>query len=71
MSEKEKAKELVSKMNYSHPEHELFVAKECAIIAVDEILSNIDATILYHPESNAIPINKEYWQEVKTEIQNL
>jgi hypothetical protein len=47
------------------------LAKQCALIAVDEIIFNIDATIFYHKDSNALPLNKEYWQEVKKEIEKL
>jgi len=46
-------------------------AKQCAIIAVDEILFNIDATILYHKESIALSFNKEYWLEVRSELNDL
>lgn len=43
-------------------------AKQCAIIAVDEILANIDATIFYHKDSKALPFNKEYWLEVRAAL---
>lgn len=43
-------------------------ARECAFIAVNEILNNIDATIFYHKESKALPFNKEYWNEVKQHL---
>ena len=46
-------------------------AKQCAIITVDEILANIDATIFYHKESIALPFNKEYWLEVRTALNGL
>jgi len=46
-------------------------AKQCAIIAVDEILANIDATIFYHKESKALPFNKEYWLEVRSVLNDL
>ena len=46
-------------------------AKQCAIIAVDEILANIDATIFYHKESIALPFNKEYWLEVRSALNGL
>lgn len=38
-------------------------AKDCALIAVDEIIKIFD-TIHF-------PLNLEYWQEVKQEIENL
>jgi len=36
-------------------------AKQCALIAVDEILS-----VVWY-----VPVDTEYWQEVKQEIENL
>jgi hypothetical protein len=82
---KEKADELIKKYsdfvsgyigssmltNTEYPEAILNNAKQCALIAVDEIIFNIDATIFYHKDSNALPLNKEYWQEVKQEIEKL
>jgi hypothetical protein len=73
MTSKEKAKELVCKMYGCEINTDLndiyilnregyFLAKDCALIAVDEILNlcwngNLDA--------------KMYWQQVKKEIKNL
>jgi hypothetical protein len=60
MTPKEKAKELVDKyMCYAQN------AKECALIAVDEISSCI--------KWNHYPLDKEwrFWQEVKQEIEKL
>ena len=73
MTPKEKAKELVDKIESRAMIHDCFgseylVAKECALIAVDEV-------ILANPHSN--PLNTDvystmdYWQEVKQEIENL
>jgi hypothetical protein len=46
----------------------LEIAKRCALIAVDEIISS-------NPHSNPFNTNvestMEYWQQVKQEIQNL
>ena len=66
MEAKEKAEQLVNKMfNWiaggSVIEYES--AKECALIAVDEILSIIDEEEQYRAY--------KYWQEVKREIENL
>ena len=66
MTPEEKAIELLDKM--SMPEniyqgHEL--AKQCAIIAVDEILK--DKEII----DGMRVINDPYWQEVKQEIEKL
>lgn len=40
----------------------------CAKVTVDEIIKNIDAGIIYHPESKALPINKEYWLQVRASL---
>ena len=65
MTPKEKADELVTKML-----KELFdldLAKQCALIAVDEIINT--ASPVY---DSFWPMNtKDYWQEVKQEITNL
>ena len=77
MTPEKKALELVEKMYFSGrykdgedyiPEQALIRAKECALIAVNEI-------ILANPHSN--PLNTDvystmdYWQEVKQEIEKL
>jgi len=62
MTPKEKAKELVDKMLYCYQGHlDSYTAKQCALIAVDEILANG-----FNPQ---LPF--EYWQQVKTEIKKL
>ena len=76
MTPQEKAQELIDKYlpevrgadryNYNLEDMNVFIAKQCALIAVNEVLANIDATILYNPESASIPLNKSYWSEVKT-----
>jgi hypothetical protein len=64
MTPKEKAIELIDKydstLTYLESKSK---AKQCALIAVDEIISSIDA------EDHFILYN--YWQKVKTEIENL
>ena len=63
MTPKEKARELFDKMCYWHMvdgginQHE---AKQCALIAVDEILNSID-----------IEEVEEFYQQVKYELENL
>lgn len=74
MNPKEKAKELTDNYFSWYGDEYYFpykFAKECALIAVEEMLANIDATIFYHKESIALPFNKKYWQEVKQEIELL
>ena len=66
MKAKDKAKELVDKYN----DKELFYlltfrqAKQCALIAVDEIINSIE--VGYADYKSLSKIN--YWQEVKQEI---
>ena len=73
MTPKEKANELVVKYQIDNPitYHQ---AKQCALIAVDEILENVDY-FFKELEKDGLP-NKfddeiEYWQEVKQEINKL
>jgi hypothetical protein len=65
MEAKIKAKELVEKMINTYDTTSDFVynstAKECALIAVDEILNLDDFSIE----------GREYWREVKQEIEKL
>jgi DNA polymerase elongation subunit (family B) len=62
MTPQEKAKELLAKMttNADSLIYKNQYAKECALIAVDEILKAI-----------GFSDNKFYWQEVKQEIEKL
>ena len=59
MTQKEKAEQLFD--NYYWELENDYKAKKCALIAVDEILS----AHLFDLDE------KEYWQQVKTEIENL
>jgi len=88
MIPKEKAEELVAKFNKTIPIDTNNIPnlsaikksyerhnKECALIAVDEI---IEATNMYQfgisNDKESIPpkvVNHPYWQEVKQEINNL
>ena len=78
MTSKEKAEELVIKMYQPLPAskeaekgkenlyyNQYNAAKQCALIAVDEIFK----TGLL--EGTTLGINKKYWQEVKNEIEKL
>jgi hypothetical protein len=73
MTPQEKAEELFDKFYLVKDERGLcrlneFIAKQCAIIAVDEILKAVkkdsDFTITYE-------LAKQYYQQVKLEIENL
>ena len=70
MTPKEKAEELVNRFApYVDTFHKgiLENAKQCALIAVDEVL-NDDWFI---PNLEDLLARKEYWEEVKQEINNL
>ena len=58
-----KAVELIGKFYHNVGSYQNKV--QCAIILVDEILKNIEATIFYHKESIALPENKDYWLKVR------
>ena len=76
MTPKDKAKELVGKMFIKYkPKKEdkagiywfnmnLHIAKQCALIAVDEIIQAMDSVMLPNPF-------KQYWNKVKQEIELL
>ena len=78
MTPKEKAEDLVNKMYNQIQTDELGKdynsAKQCALIAVDDILAEVPTEILdtYRGETHFI-INDRYlfWQEVKQEIEKL
>jgi len=66
MAPKEKAQELVNKfidIVYSPNNLEHIIAKDCAIIAVNEIIKNDNEN--YGMNGYVL----EYWQEVKQEIE--
>jgi hypothetical protein len=73
MTPKEKAQELVSKYHIELNKHDMYanrydIAKQCALIAVDEILLSqfqFDMMSIY-----GTPFN-HYWEEVKKEIEKL
>ena len=72
MTPKEKAQELIDKMysSYSYP-FDITVrrrsAKQCALIAVDEIIANIEPSV----SMDVIESRIKYWQEAKQEIEKL
>lgn len=72
MTSKEKAEELVDKYQYYVAEKDFFGdnvelknAKQCALIAVDEILED------HHEDKKCECRNCRWWQEVKQEILKL
>ncbi len=73
MTPKEKAKELYNKFynTSSHPHHvesRKNNAKQCALIAVDEMLSDYKNYLLHE---NTEYKGLMYWKEVKQEIEKL
>ena len=69
MTPKEKAAELVNKFDL--PSGLMSIErKQCALIAVDEIMYN---NLMEYPQRNMIynPHKNDYWQEVKQEIEKL
>jgi len=77
MTPKEKAKHLIDK--YSEilvPWEDNYEAKECALIAVYEILNNV--MFFWYSPTKDMPkdiayfvTQREYWEEVKKEIEKL
>jgi hypothetical protein len=65
MTPKEKAAELVNRYFLSDIDIDWYDSVNCALIAVDEILDELQDTT----EFNRIRCN--YWQEVKQEIEKL
>ena len=69
MKPKEKAEELILKfMRLQEPNYNWFhskLAKQCALIAVDEMINDCDASSPFETT------RFEFWQQVKTEINNL
>jgi hypothetical protein len=77
MTPKEKAIELVNQYEHStYSQVQGALAKQCALIAVDELIESFnsiyDASIRnIEKYSGAKYGMKDYWQEVKTQIENL
>jgi len=68
MTSKEKAAELIGK--YLEPNGIVFgldIAKQCALIAVDEIIEEYGTYFKVNVEDKYV----SYWQQVKQEIQKL
>lgn len=47
--------------------NDINAAKECALIAVDEVISNIEPSV----SMDVIEARIKYWEQVKEEINNL
>lgn len=68
MTPKEKAEDLVGKflsmLCDSYNYNNIFIAKRCALIAVDEVVAQIEPSV----SMDVISARIEYWQQVKQEI---
>jgi hypothetical protein len=73
MKPQKKAKELVKNyLNYTSAYLTINDAKQCALIAVEEIIkANPIIPLTCMLESDAIDTAIEYWNEVKAEIEKL
>lgn len=72
MTPKEKAKELVDKfIPHSSGNSNNNEAKECALIAVDEIIESYEFDVAYDVENKRAMDNLNYWDEVKQELEKL
>jgi len=72
MTSKEKAEELYKKMYTQHSNIYPSTAKNCALIAVDEIINSNPTSELSDPFlGNRTYENVNYWKDVKKEIQSL
>ena len=70
MTPKEKAEDLINKMMLGSQDRlYLRLSKQCALIAVEEIMSLMIKFHNRHIEDNSNEI--EYWQEVKNELNKL
>ena len=69
LSPKEKAEELVLRYlridNNTKEWFNTYIAKQCALIGVDEILKAREVSI------GGLILDEDYWQEVKEEIEKL
>ena len=69
MTPKEKARELIDKMKFNCRECDNdFKAKQCALIAVDEILKIVNE---YSAKNMQRSIDVIFWEEVKQELEQL
>ena len=71
ISPQEKALEIFNKMCSSVDELLPLDVRECALIAVDEILNIIPCYEEYGSNGWVLIDNSEYWEEVKKEIEKL
>jgi hypothetical protein len=74
MTPKEKAIELVDKFKLStgaNTKINIYVAEQCALIAVDEILNEHPSKKYWETYDDETPSAITFWEEVKQEIEKL
>jgi len=72
MREKLKAQELVDKMLYCYQGHSAFyTAKQCAIIAVNELIKEVNIDCANSDCQQQTGYNISYWQQIEREIEDL
>ena len=73
MEPKEKAKKLYSKfLNYSEGSNEDWNTKQCALICIEEIISQWEYIDTYLADLNGeLNPNLKYWYNVKEELEKL
>jgi hypothetical protein len=71
MTAKEKAKELVNKFFFDTTLNEFEDCKDCALVAVDEMISMLPFTDLTTYMGKWCEQQRNYLNEVKQEIENL
>ena len=71
MTPEEKAEELVNRVSECGEDNEMYIetAKKCALIAIDELI--LSTCVSSRVQSDFINYDRQYWQEVKQEIENL
>jgi hypothetical protein len=70
---KEKAKELVGKYSFVYIQNytSMFEVKQCALIAVDEIINECIRQSFINHGVDSVDYGQSFWQEVKQEIEKL
>jgi hypothetical protein len=74
MTPKEKAEELVNKYSiwcWNEVVCDYEIAKQCALIALDEIIDEIIQIDSQMSETHILDKNLKYWKQVKEEIEKL
>lgn len=72
MTPEQKASELINKMYYTQSSPTNWVqAKECALITVNEMISNMPYGFCSGIRPDYKGMDLDYWEEVKQEIEKL